>query len=139
MEVPRLGVESELQLPVYTTAMAMLDLSGFCYLQCSLWQCQVLNPLSEARNRTHIPMDTSWDLNPLSHSGNSQGRARSHGDKSPVGFLTKKEKKIWLLLRVGRTRADLSLDATSEAPSTHWPVAGESHSDQSPSRDRGRT
>ena len=32
MEVPRLGVKSELQLPAYTTATAMWDLSRVCYL-----------------------------------------------------------------------------------------------------------
>ena len=30
MEVPRLGVESELQLPAYTTATATQDLSRAC-------------------------------------------------------------------------------------------------------------
>ena len=30
MEVPRLGVESELQLPVYTTATATKDPSRIC-------------------------------------------------------------------------------------------------------------
>ena len=52
MEGPRLGVELELQLPVYTTAMAMQDLSFICDLHHSSQQCQILNPLSEARNRT---------------------------------------------------------------------------------------
>ena len=32
MEVPRLGVELELQLPAYTPAMATPDLSGICGL-----------------------------------------------------------------------------------------------------------
>ena len=32
MEVPRLGVESELQLPAYTTATAMQDPSSICNL-----------------------------------------------------------------------------------------------------------
>ena len=32
MEVPRLGVESELQLLAYATAIAMLDLSHICNL-----------------------------------------------------------------------------------------------------------
>ena len=42
MEVPRLGVESELQLLAYTTATAMLDLSCVCDLHHSSQQCRVL-------------------------------------------------------------------------------------------------
>ena len=55
----RLGVESELQLPAYTTATAMGDPSHVFDLYHSLWQCQILNPLSEARNQTCILLDTS--------------------------------------------------------------------------------
>ena len=36
-----------------------------------VWQCQILNPLSEAKHWTHILMDTIWVCNPLSHKGNS--------------------------------------------------------------------
>ena len=50
MEVPRLGVTSELQLLAYATATATPDLSSFCELHCSLWQRWILNPLSEARD-----------------------------------------------------------------------------------------
>ena len=50
MEVPSLGVKLELQLLAYTTATAMLDLSYISNLQHSLWQHQILNPLSEARD-----------------------------------------------------------------------------------------
>ena len=50
MEVPRLGVESELQLPAYTTATATWDLSCMCDLHHSSWPCWVLIPLSEARD-----------------------------------------------------------------------------------------
>ena len=59
MEVPRLGVESEPQLPVYTTATAMPDPSFFCKLHHSSWQHWILHPLSEASDRTHVLMDTS--------------------------------------------------------------------------------
>ena len=50
MEVPGLGVESEPQLPAYTTATATPDVSCICNLHRSLQQCQNLNPLSEARD-----------------------------------------------------------------------------------------
>ena len=57
--VPRLGVESELQPPAYTTATATRDLSHICDLHHSSWQRQFLNPLSKVRDRTRILMDTS--------------------------------------------------------------------------------
>ena len=59
MEVPRLGVKSELQLPVYTTATATQDPSQVCDLHHSSQQHQILNSLSEARDGTCILMDTS--------------------------------------------------------------------------------
>ena len=52
MEVPRLGVKSELQLPASTRATATEDLSRVCDLHQSAQQPRILNPLSEARNRT---------------------------------------------------------------------------------------
>ena len=52
MEVPGLGVESELQLLAYTTATATPDPSRIFDLHQSSWQCWILNPLSEARDRT---------------------------------------------------------------------------------------
>ena len=59
MEVPRLGDELEMQLLAYTTVPAMLDPSGLCDLRRSLWQRQILNPLSEARDGTCILMAAS--------------------------------------------------------------------------------
>ena len=50
MEVPRLGVELELQLPAYVTATAIQDLSPICDLHHSSPQPQIPNPLSEARD-----------------------------------------------------------------------------------------
>ena len=50
MEVPGLGIESEVQLPAYTTAIAMQDLSYICDLHHSSGQDQILNPLSGARD-----------------------------------------------------------------------------------------
>ena len=69
IEIPRLGVKWELQLLAYATATAMPDLSRICdlhhshynarsshicKLQHSSQQQQILKPLSEAGNQTHI-------------------------------------------------------------------------------------
>ena len=59
MEVPRLGVALELQVPAYTTTTATPDPSRICDLLHSSWQHWILNPLREARDRTRILMDTS--------------------------------------------------------------------------------
>ena len=49
MEVPKLRVKSELQLPAYITDTAMWDLSCIFRLHQSSHQCQILNVLSKAR------------------------------------------------------------------------------------------
>ena len=58
MEVPRLEAESEWQQQAYTTATATPDPSRIYDLHHSLWQCWILNSLSEVGDRTHILMDT---------------------------------------------------------------------------------
>ena len=58
VEVPRLGVELELQLLAYATASTTLDPSHIFNLHHSSWQHQILNQLSRARDRTCILMDT---------------------------------------------------------------------------------
>ena len=50
MEVPRLGVEPELQLLASATVTATQDLSHVCDLQHSSWQCRIVNPLKGARD-----------------------------------------------------------------------------------------
>ena len=60
LDVPGLGVESELQLPAYVTATAVRDRSLICGLHHSSRQHQTLNPRREARIH-----------NPLSHSEDS--------------------------------------------------------------------
>ena len=50
--VPRLGVQSELQLPAYTTATATPDLGRVFNLHHSSRQSRILNPLSQTRDRT---------------------------------------------------------------------------------------
>ena len=59
MEVPRLGVELELQLPAYATATATQDPSCVCNPHHSSQQCWILNPLSKAKDQTHTLMGTS--------------------------------------------------------------------------------
>ena len=71
MEVPGLGVKSELPLLAYATEAAALDLSPRGGLRLSLWKRQSLNPLSEARDGTCIllkamldsyPTEPQWEL-----------------------------------------------------------------------------
>ena len=52
MEVPRLGVLLELQLPAYATATTTPCLSRVCDVHHSSRQCWILNPWSKARDRT---------------------------------------------------------------------------------------
>ena len=59
MEVPRLRVELELQLPAYAPATTMPDLRCIRELRHSSGQRQILNPLSEARDQFCILMDPS--------------------------------------------------------------------------------
>ena len=59
MEVPRLGVELELHLLATTTTTATQDPSHICDLHHSSRQCQIPDPLSEARDQTRLLMDTS--------------------------------------------------------------------------------
>ena len=78
MEVLRLRVQLELQLSAYTTVTATRDLNCVCDLYHSSQQCPIHNPLSEARDRSCILMDTSRVHNPLSHNRNSD---------SPIYFI----------------------------------------------------
>ena len=75
MEVPRPEGSnwnpSQSCLPASTTAPAMQDLSRVCELHHSSWQGQILNPLSKARNRTHVLMAARQVRQPLSHDGNT--------------------------------------------------------------------
>ena len=52
MEVPRLEVEEEPQLPTYARATATQDQSHVCNLHHSSRQCRILNLLGKARDRT---------------------------------------------------------------------------------------
>jgi len=59
LEVPRLGVESELYLPGSTRATATWDLSDTWDLHHGSQQGRILNPLSEVRDRTYVLMNAS--------------------------------------------------------------------------------
>ena len=60
MEVPRLGVELELQLLTYATATATQDPSCFRDLGHSSQRSWIPDPLSKTRDQTCILMATSW-------------------------------------------------------------------------------
>ena len=60
IEVPRLGVKSELQLLANATATAMPGPRHVCDLHHSSWQRPILNPLCGARDQTCILVDNSW-------------------------------------------------------------------------------
>ena len=86
-EIPRLGVESELQLPAYTRATATQDLSHVCNLHHNSRQRQIFNPLSKARDRTQVLMDTSRIHQPLSHhDGNSTNISSSDALNNPEQY-----------------------------------------------------
>ena len=68
------------------TATAMQDPSCICDLQYSSWQCWILNTLSEVRDQTHIPMETSW----VHYSWATTGTAQP-------GLLYPKLRLLWIL------------------------------------------
>ena len=72
MEVPRLGVELELQPPAYTTATAMPDPSVTC--TTSQGKARSFTPLSEARDQTCNLIVLSWICFLMCHYRNSQNQ-----------------------------------------------------------------
>ena len=50
MDIPMLGVKSELQISAYAMATAKRDLSLVCEIHHSLQQCVILNSLSMGSN-----------------------------------------------------------------------------------------
>ena len=69
MVASRLGVDLELQLPVYTIASATLELSCVCNVHHQLMAMPDPNPLNKARDRTPIFMNTSWIRSPCATMG----------------------------------------------------------------------
>ena len=81
LEVPRLGVESELQLPAYTTATAMWDPSRNCDLHQSSRQRWISDPLHEGRDLTHHSYTNTTVMNlllPKDSPFQEQGDASIH-------------------------------------------------------------
>ena len=79
MEVSRLGVQLEVQLPAYTAVTATPDPSCICNLHHSSRQGWIPNPLSKARDRTHnlmVPSQICFCCavtgTPVFHQFNSQ-------------------------------------------------------------------
>ena len=84
MEIPRLGVESELQLPAYVTATAMQDPSLVCDLHHSSQQCQILNPLSEIRRTRNLMVPSRIRLHCATTGIPVVGGFLTAGDLRPV-------------------------------------------------------
>ena len=94
MEVPRLGVESEPQLLANATATATADPSHICDLHHSPQQCWILNPLSEARDRTCLLIDDriistepQWELREQFLGINSYWKDLPQVTKKPSTFF----------------------------------------------------
>ena len=108
MEVPRLGSKLELQLLTYTTA-TMPHQSCICDLHRSSWQCQILNPLSEARDQTCILTDTSRVHNLLCHKKNS-----------PCYVLKNSYWEYWFLKISRAAKAFILLNSHELASGANW-------------------
>ena len=111
MEVPRLGVKSELYQPAHATATAMQDPSYTCNPHCSLQQCRILNPLNEARDQTHILTETTLGPEPADHNRNSytvsfrQNHPVCNVDAS-VDLGSSEDPKLTLLPNEGRSHTE---------------------------------
>ena len=65
------GVESKLQLPAYTTALARPEPRRVCDLCHSSWQCWIVNPTEWGQGLNLCPHGYWLGLLPLSHDRNS--------------------------------------------------------------------
>ena len=104
MEVPRRGVTPELQLLVYTTVRVMPDPSHVCDLLRSSQQCQILSPLSGARDWCCVLIDTSW----VCYRWATRGTPRS--------YTFKYVSSIWDALPFQSLLAWVPQDSTEGAP-----------------------
>ena len=106
MEVPGLGVELEFQLPDYTTATTTPDLSHVCNLTPAHGNTGSFNPLSKARDQTHVLMDTSRARHCWTTMGTSSIFNKYpviHGQKSVVThweIMLTLLRKSWILFHL---------------------------------------
>ena len=99
MEVLRLGVKLELQLPVYTTAIVTQYPSCVCDLHHSSQQCLIFNTLRKASDRTCILMDPSWICYHWATKGTPHScTLYAHGTKEAKPSGTKEAKPLVLKL-----------------------------------------
>ena len=107
MELPRLGVESELQVQAYATAIAIAtatwDPSCVCNLYHSSWQCWILNPLGRAREQESL-VQVRWSLknNGMEGQESSCSGSGHYGDAGLIPGLASELKNLVLLqLQIG--------------------------------------
>ena len=93
MEVPRLEVKSELQLPGNATATVTWDQSCVCNLTTAHGNAGYPTPwaLSKARDRTHVLMDTSWISFHCATKGIPEKDISYHESFQYSNILTKKK------------------------------------------------
>ena len=92
MEVPKLRVKLELQLPATATATTTRDPSLICHLHHNSQRCWILNPLSKAKDRTRIVMDTSQ----AHYCGSTMGTPILYFlNHMEIDVLTKMGKMVW--------------------------------------------
>ena len=96
MEVPRLGVESELQLPAYTAATATPNPSHVYSLHHSSRQRRIPHPLSEAKDRTCVLMDPSQIFFRCATMGTSQVSLLSNCSISIHSIITSPASRLVL-------------------------------------------
>ena len=97
MEVPRLVVQSEIQLPAYTTATAMHDTSHVCDLHHSSCQCQILYPLSKARDQTcnlMVPSKICFHWKQINNLTFQLKKLEKEGQTKPKASRKKEIKKM---------------------------------------------
>ena len=107
MEVPRLGIESELQLPAYTQPQ-QCQIQATSATHATAPGNATLNPLSMARDPAHMLVDTSQVLNPLSHNRNSPHQSFI----SLPGTLVKPSRSKWGIQECFEKPAAESIDGT---------------------------